>query len=60
MVKIMSSTYNEVMERRNEIMKKSVGIDYEKFEKNGIGFDYELMMKSQGYDIEKIIKIQRG
>ncbi len=55
----MSSTYNAVMERRNEIMKKSVGIDYEKFEQNGIGFDYELMMKSQGYDIGKIIKIQR-
>ena len=55
----MSNSYNAVMERRNEIMKKSVGIDYEQFEQNGIGFNYELMMNSQGYDIEKIIKIQR-
>jgi cysteine synthase len=59
MVITMSNSYNAVMERRNEIMKKSVGIDYEQFEQNGIGFNYELMMNSQGYDIEKIIKIQR-
>ena len=54
----MSKEYTEFMNRRNEIMKKSVGIDYQKYEQKGIGFDYELMMNDQGYDLEKIIKIQ--
>jgi len=54
----MNNTYKAVMDRRNEIMKKSVGIDYNVYEQDGIGFDYELMMNSHGYDIEKIKKIQ--
>ena len=54
----MSNTYQAVMNRRNEIMKKSVGIDYTKYEQTGIGFDYELMMNSQGYNIDKIKQIQ--
>ena len=58
MVIIMSNTYQEVMNRKNEIMKKSVGIDYDKYELEGIGFDFELMMNDQGYDIEKIKTIQ--
>ncbi|MCK5762376.1 MAG: PLP-dependent lyase/thiolase, partial [Candidatus Izimaplasma sp.] len=58
MVRIMSNTYQEVMNRKNDIMKKSVGIDYDKYEFKGIGFDFELMMNDQGYDIEKIKKIQ--
>ena len=58
MVKIMNNTYQAVMNRRNEIMKKSVGIDYTKYEQTGIGFDYELMMNSQGYNIDKIKQIQ--
>lgn len=47
------------MARRNEIMKKSVGLDYNKYEYNGIGFDYELMMNDQGYDLDKIKTIQQ-
>ncbi len=54
----MSNTYKDVMDRRNEIMKKSVGIDYERYELSGIGFDYELMMNSHGYDLNKIKKVQ--
>ena len=58
MVITMNNTYSAVMDRRNEIMKKSVGIDYNNYEQDGIGFNYELMMNSHGYDIEKIKKIQ--
>lgn len=58
MVIKMNNTYQAVMDRKNEIMKKSVGIDYEKYELDGIGFDYELMMNSQGYDIKKVEKVQ--
>lgn len=54
----MSKEYTTFMNRRNEIMKKSVGLDYQKYEKSGIGFDYELMMNDQGYDLNKIVKIQ--
>ncbi len=54
----MSNTYQSFMDRRNEIMKKSVGLDYNKYEYKGIGFDYELLMNDQGYDLEKIIEIQ--
>jgi cysteine synthase len=46
------------MDRKNEIIKKSVGLDYSKYELEGIGFDFELMMNDQGYDIETIKKIQ--
>ena len=60
MVTLMNNNYTEFMERRNEIMKKSTGLDYSKYENDGIGFDYELMMNDQGYDLEKIAKIQHS
>jgi len=47
------------MSRKNEIMKKAVGIDYEEFIQTPISFDYERMMSEVGYDIEKIITIQQ-
>ena len=54
----MSNAYQSFMDRRNEIMKKSVGLDYSKYEYSGIGFDYELLMNDQGYDLDKIREIQ--
>ncbi len=54
----MSNTYESLMKRKNEIMKASVGLDYSKYEYEGIGFDYELLMNDQGYDIELIKQIQ--
>lgn len=54
----MNNAYHELMNRKNEIMKKSVGLDYTKYELPGIGFDFELMMNDQGYDINKIMNIQ--
>ena len=55
----MNNEYQEFMSKRNDIILKSVGLDYSKYEFKGIGFDYELMMNDQGYNLEKIIKIQR-
>ncbi len=52
-------SYLGVMGRKNEIMKKAVGIDYSHFEWGKISFDYEKMMKEVGYEIEEIIKIQK-
>lgn len=54
----MNNSYDEVMARKNEIMKKSIGVDYSDFELPGISFDYEKMMNEAGYSIEEIAKIQ--
>ncbi|NLW40927.1 MAG: PLP-dependent lyase/thiolase [Tissierellia bacterium] len=52
-------SYEAVMSRNSEIMKKAVGIDYDRFESGGIAFDYEKMMRETGYTLEEIEKIQR-
>ncbi len=54
----MNNEYQNFMKKRNEIIRKSVGLDYSKYEKDGIGFDYNLMMNDQGYNLSKIIEIQ--
>lgn len=58
MVKNMS--YDSVMARRQEIMKKAIGIDYEIFESGSIAFDYEKMMKETGYSLKEIEEIQHS
>lgn len=52
-------SYEAVMSRKSEIMKKSVGIDYNDFESGSIAFDYERMMRETGYTLEEIQKIQK-
>ncbi|KRQ86898.1 Cysteine synthase B [Caloramator mitchellensis] len=51
-------SYQAVMSRRNEIMKKAVGLDYSVFEKGRISFDYERMMRETGYSLQEIQSIQ--
>ena len=53
-----ANDYNSVMARKAEIMLKSVGIDYSKFESGSIAFDYERMMRETGYSLEEMQKIQ--
>ena len=55
-----NNDYASVMARRGEIMKKSVGIDYDKFESGRIAFDYERMMRETGYTLDEIRKIQQN
>lgn len=52
------NSYSAVMGRKSEIMKKAIGIDYSTFEYEGIGFDFEKMMKETGYTLEEMQKIQ--
>ncbi|MCL2704005.1 MAG: 2-amino-4-oxopentanoate thiolase subunit OrtB [Defluviitaleaceae bacterium] len=52
------NSYGAVMSRKNEIMKKSIGIDYSAYETGGIAFDYEKMMSETGYALEEINEIQ--
>ncbi|MBR5719106.1 MAG: PLP-dependent lyase/thiolase [Clostridia bacterium] len=54
----MDNSYDAIMARKNEIIKNAVGMDFDKFEKPGIGFDYEAMMEATGYTIEEIRRVQ--
>lgn len=54
----MSYDIKDLSQRKNKIIKNSVQIDYNLFEQKGIGFDYEQMMKSTGYSLDDIQKIQ--
>ena len=51
-------SYAAVMGRKNEIMKKAIGIDYSTFESGGMAFDYERMMREASYTLEEIQQIQ--
>jgi len=53
-------SYAAVMSRRNEIMRRSVGIDYAAFESGSLGFDYEAMMRETGYSLDEVIRIQQA
>nr|WP_235599657.1 hypothetical protein [Kosmotoga sp. DU53] len=49
-------SYDAIMQRKNEIMKKSVGIDYGKYTISDIAFDYERMMNEVALDIDTVTK----
>jgi cysteine synthase len=54
----MNKSYEAVMARKNDIMRKSVGIDYQKYEKGMIAFDYEKMLSDCGFSLDQIREIQ--
>lgn len=52
-------SYAAVMARRTEIMRRSVGIDYDRFElEGGIAFDNDALAASPPYSIEDVRQIQ--
>lgn len=51
-------SYAAVMARKNEIMKASLGIDYNDYIQSPIAFDYERMMSETGYTLEEMARIQ--
>lgn len=53
-------SYQAVMARRGELMEASLQINYEKFELEGVAFDYEKMMSEAAYSMEEMIEIQRS
>lgn len=53
------TSYAAVMARKNEIMKVSLGIDYDDYIHSPIAFDYDRMMTETGYTHEEIARIQR-
>ncbi len=56
----MVSRYDQVMARRGEIMVRALGMDYARFERSPIAFDYEGMMGAHGYSLDDIRSIQRA
>ncbi len=53
-------SYAAVMARKNEIMKRAVGIDYSRFSQGPLAFDYERMMAEVGYSLDEIRTIQES
>jgi len=51
-------SYAAVLARKNEIMKRALGIDFDDFIQSPIAFDYERMMRETGYSHEDIVRIQ--
>jgi cysteine synthase len=51
-------SYEAVMARRNQIMKSSLGVDYDDFALTALAFDYEALMGSSGLTLEDIARIQ--
>lgn len=47
------------MGRRAEIVERSVGLSYGRFENGGLAFDYEGLMASVGYGVEEAHALQR-
>lgn len=52
------SNYDKVMARRQEILDKALGIDFAKYELEGIAFDYEKMMEECTYPLDETIEVQ--
>jgi cysteine synthase len=52
-------SFTSVMARKNEIMKKALGMNYQEFEGEGVSFDYEKMMDKASYSIGEIRAIQK-
>lgn len=52
-------SYAALMARKNDIMKASLGIDYNEYIQSPIAFDYERMMRDTGYSLEDILRIQQ-
>ena len=54
----LAKDYDSVMGRSNDIMKEALGLDYNDFESGSVAFDYESLMKSTGYTLDEVAKIQ--
>lgn len=54
----LDKSYEAINARKNDIIKNAMRIDYDEFEYEGIGFDYEGMMKKVGYSMDEMRAIQ--
>ena len=54
----LAKDYTSVMGRSANIMKESLGLDFDKFESGSVAFDYEELMKATGYTLQEVCEIQ--
>jgi 2-amino-4-ketopentanoate thiolase beta subunit len=54
----MATRFDEIMGRRGDIMRGALGMDYSRFERSPVAFDYEAMMSDHGYTLDDIKRIQ--
>jgi len=52
-------SYDAVMARNGEIMKKALGVDYSTYESGNIAFDYERLMGDTGLTLDDVRAAQR-
>jgi cysteine synthase len=53
-------SYAAVMQRRGEIIRHSVGIDYDRYEEpGGVAFDYEALASSPPFTLDQVRAVQR-
>ncbi len=50
--------YAEQMGRRDEIVRRSVGLDYARYATGRLAFDYERLLADTGYDVSTVASIQ--
>jgi threonine synthase len=55
----LHASYAQVMARRGEIVRRSIGLDYERYTTGALAFDYECLLSDTGYDVERVRAIQR-
>ena len=53
----MDRSYAAVTGRKADIIRDAIGVDYSKYEREGIVFDYEALMGDTGYTLEDHIRI---
>jgi len=51
-------SYQAVMARRPEIMRQSIGLNYEQYATGALAFDYERLLGDTGYDIDRVREVQ--
>jgi cysteine synthase len=56
---VNAGRYQAVMDRRAEIMRTAVGIDYQSYASGILAFDYERLLADTGYAIEQVRAIQQ-
>ena len=53
-----ANAYDAIMARRGEIMQRSLGLDYDRYARGVLAFDYEGMLGDTGYDVESTRAVQ--
>ena len=53
-----ADSYQAVMATRGEIMQRSIGLDYNRYARGAIAFDYEGLFKDTGYDLDTARAVQ--